>query len=57
MAKVAELTVYDKVKDYYGNTVSTSDDLATNACMNDRSTMTGPVREARTMIHPEIVQK
>ncbi len=57
MADDADSTVYDKVKDYYGHTISTSDDLATNACTMDKSAMTHPIKEATALIHPEIVQK
>ncbi len=57
MESANDTGVYDKVKDYYGHTIQTTDDLATNACTMDKSAMTRPIREATALIHPEIIQK
>lgn len=51
-----DAAVYDKVKDYYGKTVHTSKDLATNACTTG-ATHTKAVKEALKLIHPEIKEK
>ena len=50
-------SVYSQVKQYYGQTIKTAEDLATGTCTLDRSTFSRPVREAIDMLHPEIKEK
>ena len=43
--------------DYYGKTVKKSDDFLTNCCTLDRDAYSTDAKEARKLIHPEILSK
>lgn len=46
----------DEVSEYYGKTLSTSDDLATNACCTGAAPPP-KVRAALANVHPEVIAK
>jgi len=48
--------IQDSVSDYYGKTLSTSDDLKTNACCT-ASSMPPHIKDAINRIHPDVVAK
>ena len=48
--------IQDSVSDYYGKTLSTSDDLKTNACCT-ASSMPPHIKSAISAIHPDVVAK
>lgn len=45
------------VRDYYGKRVKTSEDLMTSCCTMDPETFSTEAREARKLIHPEVLSK
>lgn len=50
-------TVREVVQDYYGKRVKTSEDLMTDCCTMDLETFSKEAREARKLIHPEVLSK
>jgi arsenite methyltransferase len=48
---------HDNLKKYYGKVLSKSADLKTNACCCDTASMPAHVREALSLIHPEITER
>ena len=49
--------VHENVQDYYGKRVKKSDDLMTNCCTLDRAAFSTDAKEARKLIHPEVLSK
>lgn len=54
---MTDTIVHDKVKDYYGKRVKTSEDLITNVCVIDKESFTSDTKEAFKLIHPEVSAK
>lgn len=50
-------SVYSQVKQYYGQTIKTAEDLATGVCTYDRKALSQLVRDVFGLIHPEIREK
>ncbi|XP_050397256.2 arsenite methyltransferase [Patella vulgata] len=57
MTEVSENQVRDSVKDYYGKTLKTSDDLQTPACSTGASRMSKSVKKALGEVHDEVTMK
>jgi len=51
-----DLDILQEVKDYYGKTLQSSDDLKTNACCTIKS-YPKKIQEALNNIHPEVLEK
>ena len=49
--------IKERVKDYYGKTLQTSDDLQTNACKIEAKKMSSAVKDALKLIHEEVSSK
>ncbi|KAM7444918.1 Arsenite methyltransferase [Porites harrisoni] len=49
--------IKESVKDYYGKTLQTSDDLQTNACKIEATKMSSAVKDALKLIHEEVSSK
>lgn len=49
--------IKEHVKDYYGKTLQTSDDLQTNACKIEAKKMSSAVKDALKLIHEEVSSK
>ena len=49
--------VHDKVKEFYGKRIQTSEDLMTNCCTVDRDAFTTEAKEALKQIHPDVLSK
>ena len=49
--------IKESVKDYYGKTLQTSDDLQTNACKVEAKKMSSAVKNALKLIHEEVSSK
>ena len=54
---MSDTAVHDKVKDYYGKRVKTSEDLITNACVIDKESFSADAKETFKLIHPEVSAK
>jgi hypothetical protein len=53
----AEAGVRGNVQDYYGKRVKTSEDLMTGCCTMDPEAFSKAAKEARKLIHPEVLSK
>ena len=49
--------IKDEVKEYYGKTLQTTNDLKTSACTLDKIRMPKFVREALSEVHDEVTSK
>lgn len=49
--------VHGDVQDYYGKRVKTTEDLMTGCCTTDPEMFSKDAREARKLIHPEVLSK
>ncbi|XP_048249198.1 arsenite methyltransferase-like isoform X1 [Haliotis rufescens] len=54
---MADNSVRDSVKEYYGKTLQKTDDLKTGACMTPAKLMTKPMRAALSAVHDEVAMK
>ena len=56
-ADVNESQVHDDVKEYYGKTLKSSDDLKTSACTLASRRIPKNVRDALKLVHEEVTSK
>lgn len=54
---MAEESTHEKVKEFYGKRVKTTEDLISNACCIGRLGITSEAKEALKLIHPEVSSK
>jgi hypothetical protein len=49
--------VHQDVKDYYGKRVQNTGDLLTNVCTIDTASFSAQAKEAKKIIHPDVLAK
>ena len=54
---MSEELVHQDVKDYYGKRVQNTGDLLTNVCTIDKDSFSAQAKEAKKMIHPDVLAK
>ena len=54
---MADTATHEKVKEYYGKMVKSTDDLKTDACMVDKNAYPVQAKEAFKLIHPDVLSK
>ena len=54
---MSEELVHQDVKDYYGKRVQNTGDLLTNVCTIDTASFSAQAKEAKKMIHPDVLAK
>lgn len=54
---MSQASVRGDVQSYYGKRVKTSADLMTSCCTMDVDTFSKEAKEARKLIHPEVLSK
>ena len=54
---MSEELVHRDVKDYYGKRVQNTGDLLTNVCTIDTASFSALAKEAKKLIHPDVLAK
>ena len=54
---MSEELVHQDVKDYYGKRVQNTGDLLTNVCTIDKDSFSAQAKEAKKLIHPDVLAK